>query len=331
MELVEGDFLVEGPRRVAAGSVDAIVTSPPYNLGVAYASYQDDLSPRQYLEWTDRWGAEARRALTPRGSLFVNLGSRPSDPAWPWEVARALGRRFRLQNVIHWVKSISIARRDAGRSPGLSRDITVGHYKPINSPRFLNDAHEYIFHFTVGGDVELDRLAIGVPYEDVSNVGRWSAAGQGLHCRGNVWFIPYPTIQWRHRDRPHPATFPARLPEMCLRLHGLARLRRAMDPFLGLGASAEAAARLGVPFIGFEIEPAYLDYARRRLRDPDQSEIFETPLAESDRDAPAPNRPRASTRRARAPGTFGLLKRSMVNVRQRKPRAPRSSLKENKG
>ena len=45
---------------------------------------------------------------------------------------------------------------------GTSRDLAVGHYKPINSDRFLNDCHEFIFHFTPNGDTILDRLALAV-------------------------------------------------------------------------------------------------------------------------------------------------------------------------
>jgi site-specific DNA-methyltransferase (adenine-specific) len=148
----------------------------------------------------------------------------------------------------------------------LSRDLAVGHYKPINSDRFLNDCHEFVFHFTPSGDSRLDRLALGVPYQDESNVRRWNGAASGVRCRGNTWFIPYETIQRRERDRPHPATFPTRLPEQCLRLHGLTRIRAAMDPFAGLGSTAVACARLGVDFIGADIDETYLQVAIERTK-----------------------------------------------------------------
>ena len=105
-----------------------------------------------------------------------------------------------------------------------TRDLAVGHYKPINSPRFVNDCHEFIFHFTPAGRTPLDRRAIGVPYQDASNIARWQTGGSNLRCRGNTWFIPYETIQNRDKDRPHPATFPPRVPEYCVRA---ARPRRA--------------------------------------------------------------------------------------------------------
>jgi site-specific DNA-methyltransferase (adenine-specific) len=253
-------------KQMPARSVDVIVTSPPYNLGIRYSRYQDTLSASDYLRWTDAWISAAARVLRPDGSLFLNVGSRPSDPWTPLDVAQATRAHLRLQNVIHWIKSIAIDRASAGQAADLDRDLAVGHYKPINSDRFLNDCHEFVFHFTLEGATKLDRLALGVPYQDQSNIGRWRAAADGLRCRGNTWFIPYETIQRRDRDRPHPATFPPRLPEQCLRLHGLSRIETAMDPFSGLGSTAVACARLGVNFIGADVDEMYLHEAVERVR-----------------------------------------------------------------
>jgi site-specific DNA-methyltransferase (adenine-specific) len=248
-------------------SVDVIVTSPPYNLGIEYNRYQDTLSPRDYLEWTNTWVAAAARVLRADGSLFLNVGAKPTDPWTALDVAQAVRSHLRLQNIIHWIKSIAIDRASAGAAAGLTRDLAIGHYKPINSDRFLNDCHEFIFHFTPQGSTTLDRLALGVPYQDQSNIARWRGAAAGVRCRGNTWFIPYETIQRRDRDRPHPATFPSRLPEQCLRLHGLNRIEIAMDPFTGLGSTAVACARLGVNFVGAEMDETYLTIAVERTTD----------------------------------------------------------------
>jgi len=246
--------------------VDVIVTSPPYNLGVRYRSYDDALPVADYQEWTDHWIAAAAATLTPHGSLFLNVGAAPTRPWTAMDIAQTARAHLVLQNTIHWIKSIVIEREDAGARAGLDRDLAVGHYKPINSERFLNECHEFIFHFTRDGRAPLSRRAIGVPYQDKSNVSRWGAGAEDLRCRGNTWFMPYATIQNRHRDRPHPATFPAKLPRQCLRLHGLDRVRLAMDPFLGLGATAVACATLGVNFVGCEIDQTYLDEAIERVR-----------------------------------------------------------------
>jgi site-specific DNA-methyltransferase (adenine-specific) len=260
-----GDSLTVMPT-LDAGSVGVVVTSPPYNLGIKYRSYRDDIPRTEYLNWTDRWIRAVAKLVGSQGSLFLNVGAKPTDPWIPLEVAQVARRRFKLQNTIHWVKSIAIDREAAGVAAGLDRDMAVGHYKPINSDRFVNDCHEFIFHFSPGGRTPLDRRAVGVPYQDPSNVKRWAAAGSGLRCRGNTWFIPYETIQSRDRDRPHPASFPPKIPEQCLRLHGIERAGTVLDPFMGLGSSAIAAGRLGLDFVGIEMDPEYLNEAVDRVR-----------------------------------------------------------------
>ena len=265
IQLFHGDC-VEVLPHLAPASIGVVVTSPPYNLGIKYRSYEDDLPRAEYLGWTDRWLRAAARALSPDGSLFLNVGAKPTDPWIPLEVAQVARQCFRLQNTIHWVKSIAIDREAAGANAGFDRDVAVGHYKPINSDRFVNDCHEYIFHFTPRGRTPLDRRAVGVPYQDPSNIKRWAAAGEGLRCRGNTWFVPYETIQSRDRDRPHPASFPPKIPEQCLRLHGVDRAGFVLDPFLGLGNSAVAAVKLGLDFVGIEMDGDYLAEAASRIK-----------------------------------------------------------------
>jgi site-specific DNA-methyltransferase (adenine-specific) len=241
--------------------VDVAVTSPPYNRGVPYRVYDDRRPREEYLAWIGQLAERVREVLAHDGSFFLNVGGAPTDPWLPWDVAREVGRRFVLQNVIHWVKSIVIDRRAAGEASRLDRDLAVGHYKPLKSARYLHGAHEYIFHFTPTGEVPIDRLAVGTAYQDKSNVRRWKRDALDRRCRGNTWFLPYSTIQRAARDRPHPASFPPALPEQCYRLHGVERIRLAVDPFVGIGPSAVAAARLGVPFVGFDLDVEYLEIA----------------------------------------------------------------------
>ena len=247
---------VEGMASLPEAGVDLVVTSPPYNLGVRYRKYSDRLDRQSYLNWCATWATGIRRILKPTGSFFLNIGSAPSNPMLPHEIVFQLRDLFVLQNTIHWIKSIAIDNR------------TFGHFKPISSKRFLNDCQEYIFHFTKTGRVEIDRLAVGVPYQDKSNIARWShTRGRDSRCRGNTWFIPYQTIQSRAKERPHPATFPVQLAEWCIKLHAAPHVRTMLDPFLGIGNSAIAAQKCGVKkFIGFEIDNTYLAVAKRRLQ-----------------------------------------------------------------
>jgi len=90
----------------------------------------------------------------------------------------------------------------------------------------MNDCHEHVFHFTPHGKTKLERNAIGVPYADKSNIGRWGYTdGEDVKWRGNVWFAPYKTITRRAADRPRPATFPDKLVAKCVKRHGKNEIR----------------------------------------------------------------------------------------------------------
>lgn len=252
--LIQGDC-VSKMRQFTTGSVDVVVTSPPYNIGVRYRTYKDTIPRQDYLQWTREWCMEVKRLLKPDGSFFLNVAGIPSNPMLPHEIVMVLRDTFVLQNTFHWIKSITVKNREG-------EEIPAGHFKPVNSARYVTDCHEYVFHFTPEGRTPLDRLAIGVPYTDKSNITRWKHTdGRDWRCRGNNWFIPRETIRSR---RPHPATFPVQLAEWCIKLHGRNEEITVLDPFVGTGASAVAAQNCGVEkFIGIELDEEYLKAARQ--------------------------------------------------------------------
>ena len=250
-KLICGDCC-EVMRGLPKESFGAAVTSPPYNLGIRYHKYKDVKPVDAYLKWTRDWASELRRVLAPNGSFFLNIAGSHTTPWLPHEVALCLRDLFVLQNTFHWVKAIS-----------LSDTVSAGHFKPVNSERYVTSFHEFVFHFTKTGKVPLDRLSLGVSYVDQTNIKRWKhTGGKNKRCRGNVWFVPYPTVQ-AFKDRPHPAIFPVGLAENCIQISGA---KSVIDPFVGIGNSAIAARKLGVAdFVGIDIDETYLAVAAQTL------------------------------------------------------------------
>lgn len=249
-EIIVGDCL-DVMRRMGSGTADVIVTSPPYNIGMPYRSY-DDRRPRdEYLAWMNEVAAEIARILADDGSLFLNLGSTGTDPWIAQDVAAQFRDHLVLQNRITWVKSISID------------GVTKGHQKPVNSRRFFTRTNEEILHFTKTGAVPIARLAIGVPYADKANLSRWKHAQADLRCGGNTWFVPYETVRNAAGKHRHPAGFPVELPLRCLKLHG--KVRMVLDPFAGSGSTLVAAKQLGWSAVGIEIDKVYAETAMKRI------------------------------------------------------------------
>src|SRR5713101_4112820 len=130
---------VQGMARLPAASIDVVVTSPPYNLGTAYHTYNDRGDRQAYLAWTCEWATQVKRVLREDGSFFLNVGGTPANPFLPHEVVLGLRELFVLQNTFHWIKSITVETKGG-------ETISAGHFKPINSHRFITDCHEYLFH-----------------------------------------------------------------------------------------------------------------------------------------------------------------------------------------
>ncbi len=250
--IIVGDC-AESLAQMPEQSVDVVVTSPPYNIGLKYRSYDDGGDRTAYLAWLKEIALLLKRVMKDDGSFFLNIAGTNSDPWIATDAANAMRDVFHLQNSIIWVKSLSIG------------DDTVGHFKPVNSPRYLNHTHEHVFHFTKDGNVALDRLAVGVPFKDKSNIARWGHE-KDRRCAGDVWFIPYKTIRSKSQRDHHPSPFPVALPERCIRLAGKERAV-VLDPFLGVGATLLAAQKLGCRGIGIEIDLGYAEAAAWHLRE----------------------------------------------------------------
>ena len=248
--IVQGDCLKQ-IKRLPDACADIIITSPPYNIGLSYNSYDDTMPRLQYLKWLARLSEQLDRILKEDGSFFLNVGGTGADPWLTHEIASAFRHEFILQNNIIWVKSISIDEE------------SFGHFKPINSPRFLNNNYEHIFHFTKTGTNTIDRLAVGVPFTDKSNISRWGHT-RDKRCAGNVWHIPYKTVLSKTQKFNHPASFPEELPIRCMKLHGGDNLT-VIDPFLGSGTTLAAAEQLGHYGTGFEIDADYIETCVARI------------------------------------------------------------------
>jgi len=205
---------VMGMSELDKGSVDCIVTSPPYK---DEDGYTDELMVA--------WLEQAHRVLKTNSVLFMNFGHLAGFKSRAFRVAMmAEDVGFVWNDTITWVKN---------------------HYRPIQGYKRVNNLTEFIFILTKGKP-SLDRLAIGVPYADKSNIGRF--ATQDLKCRGNVWPLKYKTVQSKEQKR-HNDRFPVDLPLWCLLLAGLEENSLVIDPFNGSGTTGIACKILGHRYI----------------------------------------------------------------------------------
>ena len=291
---------VEGMSALPKGSVDMVVTSPPYNLGIKYSTYKDNKPRQDYLAWMNEVFVAVKHCLKDDGHFFLNMGYSNIDPWVGMDVAQVARNNFVLQNHINWVKSIHV------------NDKTSGHFKPINSQRYMCPTWEHLFHFTKDGNVNIDRLSVGVEYEyyeanirskkatklrklikesnwvlsltetiiDEQNVSKIKNELKleeenlakkdkpNLRDKGNCWYIPYETINSKELKGKHPAIFPVKLVEECIKVSGI-KSGIVLDPFMGTGTTAIAALNQGCEYLGFDVDNDYIAFANRRINDND--------------------------------------------------------------
>ena len=269
-----GDCLEE-LKNIKDKTIDIVVTSPPYNIGLKYHKYKDKKPREQYLEWIYDIFVELKRVLKDTGHIFLNMGYTNRDPWISMEVALKLKDLLVLQNNITWVKSISI---------GEDKDDTHGHFKPINSDRYINVTNEDIYHFTKTDKVKINREAVGVPYKWECNLidrktgehridKKTGLPVENKRCKGNSWFIPYDTIWNKSQKGFHPATFPEGLVEHCIKITDV-KEGVILDPFIGSGTTVRAAKKMNdniegynLSGIGFDIDEKYIEYCNTSIVD----------------------------------------------------------------
>jgi site-specific DNA-methyltransferase (adenine-specific) len=152
---------VAGLDSLPDNSVACVVTSHPYNIGLKYGAHDDNRS--DYPEWMRSVCVGIKRD---NGHFFLQVGGIAKNPTISWLVlSMALAAGFVIQNQIVWAKSVTVGNE------------SHGHFKPLNSDRFLNQTYEFIFHLTKTGKVPVDRLAVGVPFADKTNIARFDHEG----------------------------------------------------------------------------------------------------------------------------------------------------------
>ncbi len=228
----------EEMRQLPAECIHLMVTSPPYN---ARKDYDEDLTLDEYLALLERVFRETYRLLVPGGRACVNianLGRKPYIPLSAFITVMMLEIGFLMRGEIIW---------DKGSSAGAST--AWGSWRSASNPT-LRDVHEYILIFSKG------HFRRGKS-EHPSTIER----DEFLEYTRSVWQFPTESAS----RLGHPAPFPLELPRRLIQLYTFEG-DVVLDPFLGSGTTALAALQNGRHFVGYEIDPAYADIARKRIQ-----------------------------------------------------------------
>ena len=219
-------------------SIHLMVTSPPYNVG---KDYDEDFSLDEYLAFLRRVWAEVYRVLVPGGRACVNvanLGRRPYIPLHTFIIEDWLALGALMRGEIIWNKAASSAGSTAW-----------GSWTSAANPT-LRDVHEYILVFCKG------TFRRKPPEPRASTI----STQEFLELTKSVWTFGTESA----RKVGHPAPFPVELPRRLIQLYTFEG-DVVLDPFMGSGQTAIAAAQAGRHYVGYEISEEYAALAERRI------------------------------------------------------------------
>lgn len=229
-KIICGDS-IEVMKQIPSGSVDLIVTSPPYNLKNStgngmkdgrggkwenaalkqgYSHHNDCMPHDKYVEWQRGCLAEMMRIIPEDGAIFYNHKRRVQGGIL--QDRQDIVSGFPVRQIIIWK-----------RAGGLN--FNAGYFLPTHEVIFLIAKKEF-------------KLA------------------PKANALGDVWSFS------QEMKNSHPAPFPIALID---RIVSSTTAKIILDPFMGSGTTALSALNFKRKFIGIDISPEYCDMAKKRI------------------------------------------------------------------
>ena len=239
-QIIHGDC-IEVMQQIPSDSIDVTFADPPFNLKKKYGSYKDEKGTDDYLNWCKQWILEMVRITKPSGSVFLH-----NIPKW---LTYYTGFLNEVADFRHWIAW------DAPTAP-MGKTLQPSHYGILF---YAKNQRENKFY------------EIRYPHKRCRKCGYllkdYGGKKKILHPFGplvpDVWSDIHRIRHNKHRD-PHPCQLPVHLLERLL-LMSTDEGDVILDPFMGTGTTAVAAARLGRHVIGIDIDPQYVEITQRKL------------------------------------------------------------------
>ena len=237
--VVQGDC-IEKLKEIPDNTIDLIVTSPPYNCGIEYDSYNDNKSWDEYLKWSKEWLEQLYRVMKSDGRICVN-------------VLIDMGLDNNKQRVSPFAEFYNMFNSIGIKSAGTA---------------FWTDNHRV--KYTAWGSWKSCRAPyIYLPFE-VIMVGykkQWMKKERGISTINKKDFMMGCSGIWKLKTQTQEftkANFNTDLPELCIKLFSY-KDDIILDPFMGSWTTAVAAKKLHRHFVGFDISERYCKIGQQRV------------------------------------------------------------------
>ena len=264
-KIINGDC-IEVMKTFPEGSIDLLVTSPPYNVNISYDVHKDDLPMDEYYEWTKDWLREAFRVLKDDGRIAVNVpnelnvqerGGRILFVAEFWMMMKEVG--FKFSGLVDLTED----------SPHRVRQTAWGSWMSASAPYVYNPKECIILAYKKSSKKLTKGVSqwLGTPTEVTTDDGKVKNK-MIYRDEDKKEFMNLVFGRWEYFADTRSltkATFSMDIPSKAIKILSY-KNDIVLDPFMGSGTSAFAAELLDRRWIGIELSEDYTEIARKRVQ-----------------------------------------------------------------
>jgi site-specific DNA-methyltransferase (adenine-specific) len=260
-QVIVGDC-VEVMSKLPNNSIDLVITSPPYSVGINYDVYDDNTTINQYLEFSEKWLNETYRILKDDGRICVNVpyeinlkerGGRIFVVSEIWNVMKKLG--------YNWFGIIDLEED----SPHRSKTTAWGSWMSPSQPYLYNPKECIIIAYKNSPK----KLVKGEPqWKGEPTITEEGKTKMVYSDDDKKDFMELVFGQWKYLNDSRPmtkATFSMDIPTKAIKILSY-KNDIILDPFNGSGTSCVAAEILDRRWIGIELSENYANISRQRIQ-----------------------------------------------------------------
>lgn len=257
------DVMSDNPE----GSVDLIVTSPPYGVGIDYDTHNDDMEITEYLDFSRKWLTQAYRVLKDDGRIALNIpyeinrqqkGGRVLIMAEIWMIMKEIG--FNFFGIVDLYED----------SPHRSKTTAWGSWMSPSAPYIYNPKECVILAYKknhikkVKGTPQWKGTLTEVEKEDGTIKNKMVYSDED-----KKEFMQLVYGQWSYfadTKQITKATFSMDIPSKAIKILSY-KDDLVLDPFCGSGTTLVAAELLGRNWLGIELSENYCKVATNRVNE----------------------------------------------------------------
>jgi len=263
--IIQGDCIIE-MGKLPESTVDLVVTSPPYNVGIDYDSHDDRMTMEDYWEFTEQWLSKSYRLLKDDGRIAVNIpyevnvqdrGGRILFMSEFWSIMKKVGFQF-----------YGLVDLDEN-SPHRSKTTAWGSWMSPSSPYIYNPKECVILAYKkdrikkVKGEPQWKGELVDLEQEDGTIKQKMMYQDED-----KKEFMSLVYGQWEYfadTKQQTKATFSMDIPMKAIKILTY-RNDVVLDPFVGSGTSLVAAEVSGRRWVGIELSENYSKVAKDRVQ-----------------------------------------------------------------